>query len=275
MFISPKFLTPFPCTRYDGTNAAALDAVASRYGLVVVTEPLVVTSCRLMDGDVMLRNLHLGDVLVELGVEGERKLKVITAAEVRDHYRIDAAAVETHRARVFRHIHFGPQVAMLATPYEPLDCTVVMDQPYHLLSGFVLITLYRDDYWHVLVSQRRAPKSYADHYQFPGGKIDENEPVNFGAVREVAEETGLMVNAAALRLVLRQPQKKPEGVTLHHFFRVDYNVEMGVPANIEPEKATDWEWVRADELLHRCHLGQIKLIPGMATALRTAGLVRD
>lgn len=44
-----------------------------------------------------------------------------------------------------------------------------------------------------LVSRRSAGRSFADHWEFPGGKMLDGETPETGAVREVREETGLEV----------------------------------------------------------------------------------
>lgn len=48
----------------------------------------------------------------------------------------------------------------------------------------------------VLLAQRPAGKPYAGYWEFPGGKVEQDEPIAAALARELQEELGLVVQAA-------------------------------------------------------------------------------
>ena len=46
---------------------------------------------------------------------------------------------------------------------------------------------------HLLAARRKAPKSLAGYWEFPGGKVEENESYTSGLRREVTEELGVEI----------------------------------------------------------------------------------
>ena len=55
-----------------------------------------------------------------------------------------------------------------------------------------------DGEYQVLFAQRPAGKAYAGYWEFPGGKIEDNETVVEALVREIDEELGIHVESATL-----------------------------------------------------------------------------
>ena len=45
----------------------------------------------------------------------------------------------------------------------------------------------------VYITQRQKHQSYADYWEFPGGKVENNEPFGQCVIREVYEEIGLLI----------------------------------------------------------------------------------
>lgn len=60
----------------------------------------------------------------------------------------------------------------------------------HAVTGI----LYKDGLW--LVAQRPAGKPYAGYWEFPGGKIEQNEQGECALKRELHEELGIEVTSA-------------------------------------------------------------------------------
>ena len=65
----------------------------------------------------------------------------------------------------------------------------------------------------VLLIQRRNPP-FAGHYALPGGFVDYGERVEAAVVREVQEETGLVVAVDRLLGVYSDPARDPRGHTV-------------------------------------------------------------
>ncbi|MEJ7668771.1 MAG: Nudix family hydrolase [Casimicrobiaceae bacterium] len=77
--------------------------------------------------------------------------------------------------------------------------------------------VYRSD-GDVLLAQRPAAKPYAGYWEFPGGKLENNETPREALVRELAEELNIVVRRAAPWLV--QEFQYPHAHVELHFFRV-------------------------------------------------------
>lgn len=70
----------------------------------------------------------------------------------------------------------------------------------------------------VLLAQRPAGKPYAGYWEFPGGKLENDETPRAALVRELAEELAIVVRRAAPWLV--QEFRYPHAHVELHFFRV-------------------------------------------------------
>lgn len=108
----------------------------------------------------------------------------------------------------------------------------------HLIDVHVL--LVRDD--QVLLTRRRdADPRFDGLWHLPSGKLDAGESVLAGAVREVREEVGVLVEAADLRHV-HTLHANGSGVEprLGLFFEVIRWT--GEPVNLEPGKCSEVRW---------------------------------
>lgn len=94
-----------------------------------------------------------------------------------------------------------------------------------------------------LVSRRSAGRLYAGLWEFPGGKLEPGESPAEGAVREVREETGLVVEAvASLGEVWNVQAGRPVTLHLVHCRTRDGEARACDPA-VEAVR-----WVSLDEL---------------------------
>ncbi len=73
-----------------------------------------------------------------------------------------------------------------------------------------------------MVLVRRAHEPLAGRWTLPGGAIDAGETLHAAVKREVAEETGLVVDVGALVDVVDHLEADADGRTLYHFVIVDY-----------------------------------------------------
>ena len=83
-------------------------------------------------------------------------------------------------------------------------------------------------------------------FQLPGGKPDPDESSIQTAIREVYEETGLIIDAAVelARQVNDFPEVGKRYTTIFH----GTHSHTGTPENREPDKCAGWAWYSLDEL---------------------------
>ena len=93
----------------------------------------------------------------------------------------------------------------------------------------------------ILVGKRIG--SHAPHFSIPGGKIELGESFEDAAVREVNEETGLIITAPRVIGVTNNLKTfKEEQI---HFISIILHCKniIGEPIIKEPEKCASWQWV--------------------------------
>ena len=98
----------------------------------------------------------------------------------------------------------------------------------------------------ILVGKRKG--GYAPYYSIPGGHLEMGETFEVAAAKEVAEETGLVIeNIKVINVTNNLRTYKEEGV---HFVSVNVftNSYEGLPETKEPEKCEGWFWCDPNEL---------------------------
>ncbi|MFD6398279.1 NUDIX domain-containing protein [Nocardia sp. NPDC060249] len=115
--------------------------------------------------------------------------------------------------------------------------------PRHLVDVHIL--LIRGD--EVLLSLRRSGDAFDHRWHLPSGKLEADESVATAAVREAAEEVGVDIDPAALRLFHVAHVTAPgRDSRLGLFFRVE--AWRGEPVNREPDKCYALRWFPLAEL---------------------------
>lgn len=90
----------------------------------------------------------------------------------------------------------------------------------------------------------RTGTGYRDgEYGLPSGKVEPGETLLEGACREVAEETGLVIEPSQLAFGHVMERTTPTGTWLDWFFVCDH--WNGLPANKEPAKCAELAWLDA------------------------------
>ena len=107
--------------------------------------------------------------------------------------------------------------------------------------------------WHpqVLLGKRRGAHG-AGLWSLPGGWIDRSDAtLEEAAVREVREETGLVLDPDALRLLCVQTKPYPDFRAVTLFYTAEYDPTPGVqdpPHPAEPGKCEAWLWFFIEEV---------------------------
>ncbi|UGT59625.1 NUDIX hydrolase [Nocardia asteroides] len=113
----------------------------------------------------------------------------------------------------------------------------------HLVDVHVLLT--RQD--EILLSLRRSGDEFDARWHLPAGKLEAGEPAARGAAREAAEETGVEIDPADLRLVHTAHVVSPtRDSRLGLFFHTER--WSGTPENREPDKSYELRWFPLDAL---------------------------
>lgn len=102
----------------------------------------------------------------------------------------------------------------------------------------VAAVIERDDAF--LLTLRPAGTHLADHWEFPGGKVDESETHAEALRRELFEELDIVARVGELAQIVTHVY--PEKTVELHFYRCDF---VGEP---KPMMGQGMKWVRRDEL---------------------------
>jgi 8-oxo-dGTP pyrophosphatase MutT (NUDIX family) len=154
----------------------------------------------------------------------------------------------------------GITVARQETSHRP-DALAPATASMTLLAAAVIV--HDRDAGRVVLLQRGAGAKYGQGlWDLPAGKSDPGEPVTVTAARELREETGLVVEPAALRLahVIHGAWgvESPNGYLTLVFAVHDWS---GEPENREPHKHTQVRWAPVEALPE-------PFVPSAGTALR-------
>jgi 8-oxo-dGTP diphosphatase len=120
------------------------------------------------------------------------------------------------------------------------------DYPRPMLTADVVVLAVASEDARVLLIQRGNPP-FAGSWALPGGFVEQGEQVAEAAPRELAEETGLRVDAGSLELlgVYDTPGRDPRGwtVSVVYIARV-----LGESAVAGADDASDARWFSVEEL---------------------------
>jgi len=116
------------------------------------------------------------------------------------------------------------------------------------LAVFVVI---RDDAGRVLLQRRAGTEFMNGYYDFPSGHVDTGESFTEAAIRELAEETGLIVDESDLE-VLHLNQNYLD----LPYINVVFNAKKwsGTPQILESDKCDDQQFFALDALPEKCTL---------------------
>jgi uncharacterized phosphatase len=97
----------------------------------------------------------------------------------------------------------------------------------------------------LLLLQRAAHKSEAGKWGVPGGKIEENETPRVAVLREVFEETGILLDPSKMMHYKPLYIRKPEFEYVFHLFKVQLDQ---MPSICLCDENVDYQWVTKKQL---------------------------
>jgi len=92
---------------------------------------------------------------------------------------------------------------------------------------------------------RRKDEPFAGRWAFPGGFVNENEPLEAAARRELKEETGVEVTALKQLGAFGDPGRDPRGWTVTVAFTGRVNAKKLIPVAADDAAEVDWHYVDA------------------------------
>jgi 8-oxo-dGTP diphosphatase len=110
----------------------------------------------------------------------------------------------------------------------------------------------------VYMSQRINTANFTNKWQFAGGKLENNETPLMGGLREVVEETGLLLDPNRFEWVMDILEDPTTKVCYAYLVELKDNE---IPQRMETHKMSDWKLLTFDEAL------QLDLMPGLKTIL--------
>lgn len=95
----------------------------------------------------------------------------------------------------------------------------------------------------LLIQRKKEP--FQDSWALPGGFVDENEDLETAALRELSEETGIQISAAAQLKAFGKPHRDPRGhmISVAFFAFADENA-----SPIAADDAADAKWFSLNDL---------------------------
>ncbi|MCK0713623.1 NUDIX hydrolase [Chromohalobacter sarecensis] len=116
--------------------------------------------------------------------------------------------------------------------------------PHHPIPATIAAVI-RDD--NVLLVRRRNPPD-ANHWGFPGGKIDFGETIESAALRELYEETGVQANVAETFTAVNVFDHDDAGETKQHFVLIAVLCQWVSGEPIAGDDALEARWMPIEDL---------------------------
>lgn len=118
----------------------------------------------------------------------------------------------------------------------------MQDQPANTVGALFI----RSDGKVLLGLRSPSKKSWPDHWDTIGGRVEDGESLEDALVREIREETGVTATGFRLLATVREPRPDLYGDALHHVYAVT-SWQGGEPANICDEHS-ELKWFSIDEM---------------------------
>jgi 8-oxo-dGTP diphosphatase len=95
---------------------------------------------------------------------------------------------------------------------------------------------------------RRATEPLKGEWSVPGGMLELGEKLKDGIIREVQEETGLLVEPTEVLDVFDSIWADPDGRTRYHYVLIDYLCRVASGEALAATDVSEVRWVSASEL---------------------------
>ena len=116
------------------------------------------------------------------------------------------------------------------------------------LDVVAAVILHQDK---ILLAQRKRDKFMGGRWEFPGGRIEENESAREALAREILEELGVEVEVGRPLVVVAHQYKGVMNVNLHAYFCQPKGIDFKIPEHenvawVAPSELLDYDLAPAD-----------------------------
>jgi 8-oxo-dGTP diphosphatase len=123
---------------------------------------------------------------------------------------------------------------------------IYLEKPADFKPKFKVVTCYLTHRGKFLILKRSKEESYPEQWCAPGGKLENGENRRKAIVREIEEETGIMLNKHKIDFIKTVFVKYPDFDFEFSMFRADLE---SFPEIILDEDQQDYAWVTPEESL--------------------------
>jgi 8-oxo-dGTP diphosphatase len=130
---------------------------------------------------------------------------------------------------------------------------VFKEPPAHFAPRVEVAGCYCEHRNLFLLLKRSAHKSYGNTWGIPGGKLESGESPLDAIIREMEEETALILHPSQLSYIDKVYIRKPEVDFIFHLFRYPFD---SLPSIVLNEEHEEFRWVSLEQAL------TLPLLPG-------------
>lgn len=103
----------------------------------------------------------------------------------------------------------------------------------------------------ILITQRDLKRFLGGKWEFPGGKIEDDESVKEGLAREILEELGIEIEVGKLLAVVPHEYEGVVSIKLHTYFCRPKHIKFKISEHedvawVEPKELLDYDLAPAD-----------------------------
>lgn len=133
-------------------------------------------------------------------------------------------------------------------------------KPANFISRFEVVSCYIEHKGEILILHRQDHKPEGNTWGLPAGKIDNGENESLAILREIKEETGVLISLNDLIHLDKVYVVYPDYQFIFHIFKVVVPEKPTVIIN--PEEHKDYNWLSPEEIL------KLDLIPDFDECLK-------
>ena len=124
---------------------------------------------------------------------------------------------------------------------------IYREKPDGFSPKFEVVSCFVEHDGHILLLHRQDHKPEGNTWGVPAGKVDAGEHINEAIIREIKEETSLVVHDEQLKHAHTLFVRYPEYDFVYHIFHVDLPEKFAI--SIQSNEHKTFEWIRPAEAL--------------------------